>query len=710
MSYNRSIFPEGGIDPVVEMFDISPTDKPDIDEYFILCTLTNPTQIQTDRMAYLLTTYNNKILNAEKINYFLDIAINTEKFWFDTVNNYLKFITNYDILYLYNIYNTTIDVNGDLYMSLVSNNVGNPLSDSSKWRKISQRGLQGIQGLQGQTGIGLAFIGPYDPSATYTINQGVEYNGSLYGCISSVPITGISPGDIGNWSMVVSKGSSTFLTVLRNSVIVNTNISSIAIGIVGFNKNNDQIFVYKDSIYVEQNQEYLLNSDGLSIVKTVGTWDGTITPINFNFVVFKNVVQGVALSDGSLIQIQSITLDKLNLDIQNKISKIGVAVLQTTAQDLSGAVNENTNNLIAHKADTAYQVATGTATAITVTTATLTDGYAKTFIASANNAGVATTINAKPLYKPSTVIAPTLIAGKAYTVWYNLAGNCFFIKASAEGTATVAQVLAGVPFSNETDTGLIGTIPSKGVATIAPSTVNQTIAAGQYLSGIQTILGDADAVAANYKHNVNIHGTIGNYDTEATVPITAATVLTGKRGRVNGVTIVGTMVDRAGDTAAIASSVVGTTLKLRASTGYRDGVDDNVIITDTDFIAANIANGKNVFGLLGTLVPLTTEKAYATGAAAVVNTTEQTITVTGLSFIPRIIAIHGITDYDAYFNFASVEGSNNTSMVFDDPSPSSVYCNSGMGTCSKSAGGFVYKAGDYSRGKIVGSVTWWAFS
>ncbi|MBK5239835.1 hypothetical protein [Clostridium sp.] len=371
MAYNRSTFPEQ-IDLPIELFDISPTDKPDIDEYFILCTLTNPTPDQIDRMAYLLTAYNNKILNAEKINYFMDIAINTEKFWFDNVNNYLKFIANYDSLYPYKIYNTVMDFNGDLYMSLSSDNIGNPLSDATKWRKISQRGLQGIQGERGFAGMGLAFIGSYDSTATYTINQGVEQNGSLYGCISPIPITGISPSSSTNdWSMVVSKGSSTFLTVLRGSVIVNTNTAVVPIDIIGFNKNNDQIFVYTDKNYIEQEKEYMLNSDGLSIVKMVGTWDGTITPVNFNFVVFKNIVEGVALADGSLIQIQSITLDKLNLDVQNKIGKIGNAFLQTTAQDLSGAVNENTNNLKSHIVDyvkhPAYITTTGVANIYTAT-------------------------------------------------------------------------------------------------------------------------------------------------------------------------------------------------------------------------------------------------------------------------------------------------------------------------------------------------------
>lgn len=131
-------------------------------------------------------------------------------------------------------------------------------------------------------------------------------------------------------------------------------------------------------------------------------------------------------------------------------------------------------------ADSAYQTAGGTSTAITITTATLTNGYSKTFIASANNNGSATTVNGKPLYKPNTTTAPTLIAGKAYTVWYNLANDCFFIKASAEGTATTAQVLAGVPFSNETDTGLIGTMPNRGIFNLG---LGASVPAGYYSGG-----------------------------------------------------------------------------------------------------------------------------------------------------------------------------------------------------------------------------------
>lgn len=129
--------------------------------------------------------------------------------------------------------------------------------------------------------------------------------------------------------------------------------------------------------------------------------------------------------------------------------------LQPTAKQ----VNDLQNDLASHKADNMYQSAGGTSTAITLTIkGTLTNGYPITFIASANNNGAATTINGKPLYKPGTTTAPTLIVGKAYTVWYNSASTCFFIKASAEGDAVAGDVLAGKKFSNDNDTGLAGTL------------------------------------------------------------------------------------------------------------------------------------------------------------------------------------------------------------------------------------------------------------
>jgi len=50
-----------------------------------------------------------------------------------------------------------------------------------------------------------------------------------------------------------------------------------------------------------------------------------------------------------------------------------------------------------------------------------------------------------------------------------------------------------------------GSIQSKAAQTYIPTTTNQTIAAQQYLSGAQTILGDANLVAGNIKKDVTLY-------------------------------------------------------------------------------------------------------------------------------------------------------------------------------------------------------------
>jgi hypothetical protein len=92
---------------------------------------------------------------------------------------------------------------------------------------------------------------------------------------------------------------------------------------------------------------------------------------------------------------------------------------------------------------------------------------------------------------------------------FGVAGNSNVVDTSA-GDATAAQILSGK--KAYVDGALVtGTISSKAAATITPGTTNQTIAAGQYLSGAQTISGDADLAAANIKKDINIFGVTGTF-------------------------------------------------------------------------------------------------------------------------------------------------------------------------------------------------------
>lgn len=182
-------------------------------------------------------------------------------------------------------------------------------------------------------------------------------------------------------------------------------------------------------------------------------------------------------------------------------------------------LNDNFDKIDAVLGNTAkFEKAGGTATTITLTGIELTDGNSKTFIVSVDNGGKATIINNKPLYKPGTTSAPNLKAGKAVTVWYDASGDCFFIKASAEGDAVADHVLAGKTFSNDEDTGIVGAMPAKNAATYIPGTADQIIPAGQYLSGDQVIKGDEELKPENIRKGATIFGVTGT-SKEATLNI-----------------------------------------------------------------------------------------------------------------------------------------------------------------------------------------------
>ena len=111
-----------------------------------------------------------------------------------------------------------------------------------------------------------------------------------------------------------------------------------------------------------------------------------------------------------------------------------------------------------------------------------------------------------------------------------------------DGNATDAQVLSGKYYYSNTSTRHTGSMPSKGAQTYTPGTSNQTIAAGQYLSGAQTISGDGDLVSTNIRSTVSIFGVSGNSNVVNTGSgtATASDITSGKKAWVDGLEITGT--------------------------------------------------------------------------------------------------------------------------------------------------------------------------
>ena len=102
---------------------------------------------------------------------------------------------------------------------------------------------------------------------------------------------------------------------------------------------------------------------------------------------------------------------------------------------------------------------------------------------SGTSASVSTGTNTLTLTKTNVSTTPTVTAG--------------YVASATSSTATVT---------------LTANITTKAAATITPGTTDQTISSGTYLTGTQTISGDADLVAGNIKKDVSIFGVTGTYE------------------------------------------------------------------------------------------------------------------------------------------------------------------------------------------------------
>ena len=123
---------------------------------------------------------------------------------------------------------------------------------------------------------------------------------------------------------------------------------------------------------------------------------------------------------------------------------------------------------------------------------------------------------------------------------FGVSGNANVVDTSS-GDAVAGDILSGKKAYVDGSL-LTGSIASKAAATYTPSTINQTIAAGQYLSGAQTISGDADLVVGNIKTGVNIFGVEGTFTSDATA--IATQMYSGATAYVNGSKITGTATPR----------------------------------------------------------------------------------------------------------------------------------------------------------------------
>lgn len=105
--------------------------------------------------------------------------------------------------------------------------------------------------------------------------------------------------------------------------------------------------------------------------------------------------------------------------------------------------------------------------------------------------------------------APSTISGTSASV--STGTNTLTLSKTVSVTPTVSAGYVTSGTAGNSSVSLTASVTTKAAATITPTTSNQTISSGTYLTGTQTISGDANLVAGNIKSGTTIFGVTGTY-------------------------------------------------------------------------------------------------------------------------------------------------------------------------------------------------------
>lgn len=141
------------------------------------------------------------------------------------------------------------------------------------------------------------------------------------------------------------------------------------------------------------------------------------------------------------------------------------------------------------------------------------------------NATAGDILNGKTAYINGVKLTGNMPSGSAATPATTITANpTISVNASGLITASVSKTQGVTPTvsAGYVASGTSGTITvngsntnqltAKSAQTYTPTTTDQTIASGQYLTGVQTVKGDANLLAENIKKDVVLFGTTGTYE------------------------------------------------------------------------------------------------------------------------------------------------------------------------------------------------------
>lgn len=329
----------------------------------------------------------------------------------------------------------------------------------------------------------------WKPDCTFAQAQAAYQAGKTIAVITDAPGSALADGEY-----IDEGGGEEYLVyAVGEGVMDEYIIKYYALDGNGIQDAGDSTYIYPNFETVTKTYTPTASSQSETVTFDSNTYNGLQ---QVNVTVNATPSAGITPSPSSVYLSPSVTVDPadglvtVNDAIVDSIQPIMTAGWVDTSQTFS---------LTAYVANT-LQLPTQAATTITPTTSS------QTAVAAGKYTTGAVTVAAMP---SGSATPAASITGTSATV--STGTNTLTLSKTVSNTPQVSAGYVSAGTAGNSSVSLTANVTTKAAATITPGTSNQTIASGTYLTGTQTISGDANLVAGNIKNGTTIFGVTGTY-------------------------------------------------------------------------------------------------------------------------------------------------------------------------------------------------------